>query len=228
MLFSVNTIKEVIIKDVYGLAKLNGITKVLDIGQNEGAFSMLARYRWPQAEVVGVEPHRATRAIAARQLAPYKIHCLPVALGDGTATSIVDTGFAAVNHTGTGGEPIQSFTLADIFTLLNWTPDNQTLVKVDCEGSERFILKDRASRQILDQVHFGIEVHFPCNRHDRHNDYPLWQDWNDYFDKMKKTHNINYGHSSRHNGVGIYTGRLNERWSFEKRTSGCGCDSRKS
>jgi hypothetical protein len=85
------------------------------------------------------------------------------------------------------------------------------LIKIDCEGGERFLLKDEKCIEIIKKsCAFCLEIHFPPLKEgtsaERFKTFPKWEVWHKWInDNFAETHYILYHCSDRkRRGAGTY------------------------
>lgn len=154
---------EIFTNDCYKLKPLIGkpISTIIDIGANNGFFALYARVLFPSARIICYEPCPETFARLTDNVANLNIECVNIGLGDGTPISMkanshtADSGsFVAI----AGGDiPTKTFS-----NLVAGLPINEnTIVKIDCEGGERFMVKDADDLNRLAQAgRWMMEVHY--------------------------------------------------------------------
>jgi hypothetical protein len=77
------------------------------------------------------------------------------------------------------------------------------MIKIDTEGSEKFLLTDDVYDIISKCSHLSLEVHFKSTA--RTSDYFLtWDTYNDWLKQFESTHDILYYRSRKKNGWGHY------------------------
>ena len=170
---------EVIVSDCYQLRRLSDRPEcMLDIGANAGFFSVYARMLFPAARICACEPNPHTFYTAlVPNTAGLNIATELTGLGDGrpvavsTPTRGISDGrqtlwFQNSTNTATlppsGDEvtvPTKSFE-----ELVSNTRPETLFVKSDCEGAERFLLEDGATKLLGRCTGFGIEVHEPSEQ----------------------------------------------------------------
>ena len=141
---------------------------VYDIGADVGSMTMIAHKHFPNATIIAVEPHRHTYPrLKARTENIKEIIAINAAVGKGQL-------FEAPHNTG----PLHNWVVEE--TSPRWSSDlapsavdgigldelyaqyggEQYIVKMDCEGAEYHILKDKASRDvIIGSSYFAAEFH---------------------------------------------------------------------
>ncbi|MBX7164804.1 MAG: FkbM family methyltransferase [Pirellulales bacterium] len=132
--------------DVYRLDELRGpIRRVLDVGAHIGSFTTRLLERFPDAEVVCIEPHPEAQAALARNLGGRaQVLEAAVACGGGPWRLVepderrAPSNARLTNGTGPGHPVRQVWSLDALLDWLGWSEVD--LVKLDCEGSEADVL----------------------------------------------------------------------------------------
>lgn len=162
-----NLIQEVLVQDCYQVRRLFNapITTVVDIGANYGIFSVLSRFYWPKAAIHAIEPHEETHKGLIQNTGFLHITTHRLALGDGGFIAMrrggVSSGVAIAEPTeASNGDRVQSLRLPEIFERLKVRPGPGVFLKIDVEGSERFLRHHRDSEELLGLLGgFGMEIH---------------------------------------------------------------------
>lgn len=163
-LLSHHLIQEVLVQDCYQVRRLFNapITTVVDVGANYGIFSVLSRFYWPKAVIHAVEPHGPTYDGLVANTKSLIVNTYQIALGDGTPVEMCKAG---VNSGTTVAKPaettgIASYRLPDLFRHLQVKPGPGVFLKIDVEGSERFLRGCYDTRELLGELGgFGMEIH---------------------------------------------------------------------
>lgn len=154
---------EIFVADCYKLKTLASkpIHTIIDIGANNGFFALYARVLFPKAKIVCFEPCPETFARLKDNVSNLDIECVNIGLGDGTPISM-----KANSHTGDSGSFV-GVAGGDIPTKLfrdlvaGYTLDANTIVKIDCEGGERFMVKSEEDLAVLAKAgRWMMEVHY--------------------------------------------------------------------
>ena len=214
--------------DCYDIRKFKPweITTFLDIGANKGEVTLLAKALNPTAKVISLEPCKETfekLQINMKQWLRMGIKCYNVAFGDGSLLYLKKGSFSGINRFHTAEEmdnleieeteSIESKTLRQIFDDYKIKEDEPFIIKMDCEGGERFLLNNDESISVIKKSQCcSIEVHFPpSGKNPRQSDIkrfeflPEWKEYNEWFnDNFKETHKIIYHYSSKKCGNGTF------------------------
>jgi len=159
--------------DCYDLRKfkINDIKTFIDIGANIGSVSTMARVLFPFARVIAIEPAKDTFELLKAAVQYLSVECYNEALGPN-----VPLWFSKQRHKGLSkflsddeikkwpkniGYQITSKTLPEIVKSHNIDLSDPFIIKIDCEGGEKY-LRDQESIEIIKQsVQTGIEIHIP-------------------------------------------------------------------
>ncbi len=144
-------------------------TTIIDVGANIGASATLFLSRYPKAKVVCFEPHTGNFQYLKRNLADLpNLELLPVGLFDKDveetlfdgATQCLQPSIFQSAEVKMTGEPIK---LKDALKELEHRIDSNTLLKIDTEGCECFILK-RIEPLLKDIKLIYVEFHSEASR----------------------------------------------------------------
>lgn len=154
---------EIFTNDCYKMKALAGkpISTIIDIGANNGYFALFARVLFPKARIVCFEPCPDTFARLKDNVANLDIECYQIGLGDGKPITMkanshtADSGsFVAV-----AGGDIPTKPFSELVAQIPITQD--TVVKIDCEGGERFLVIDEGDLSLLANAgRWMMEVHY--------------------------------------------------------------------
>src|SRR5438105_2293274 len=133
---------DILLDDCYGLRDFpDGVVSVLDIGAHAGLFSLAARMRFPRAEIHAYEPNPEMLPFLHPQSRMGNFCVFPEAVGLTSGQVRIVGGEDSV-HAKVVPDPesnIKCTSFADAIARLLKTP---ILVKLDCEGAEREIVRD--------------------------------------------------------------------------------------
>ena len=143
----ISILEEVFLNEEYAL-DISPPENVLDLGANFGAASIYFALKWPDAQIVAVEPNPVIFERLARNTAAYSnITCFRYAAGgaDGTATfSVGDShvGSSFVKRSdGARSIDVQVRSLSSIMAEAGI--EHVDVLKFDIEGAEEFVFADR-------------------------------------------------------------------------------------
>jgi len=177
--------------DGYSLRKYGPktIDYFLDIGGCVGTTSLLFKSIDPFANIISIEPCKEDYEKLERLGHDWGFRTYNFALGDGT--SLCFGRYKQGMHKFYTEEDkqwwpevpeyfVESKTIAEIFEYLHIR--GRYIVKVDCEGGERFILNDEKSIPLIaGAIQFNIELHRLGGT------VGAWAEW---FGKLKLTHRL--------------------------------------
>lgn len=202
--------------DGYDLRKFKPgeINYFVDIGANVGTTSIMAKILNPTARIIALEPSPQTYKILVanmKQWAPTGIECYNVALGDGEDMCLIPRKHSGMHRFCTENEKqwwpeehamTPSKTLAKIFEDYNIPLSDTFILKIDCEGGERFLLSGEQEEQALQIVRHSVqtmfEIHMPFGG--------TGKQWNSWFKKLSDTHELRFKtvEHSKENGTYKY------------------------
>jgi len=161
----VTTIVNNIVREEYGkFAPPSAPLKMIDAGAYIGDSSAYFASKYPDLQIVALEPHPANHTIAKRNLEAYgeRVMLLNMALGS-TRETVMISGEHDGASVGGGGAPVEATTVPDLLQRAGWERVN--ILKMDIEGAEADVL-GRTADAWLDRVDMLIiELHGPeCER----------------------------------------------------------------
>lgn len=153
--------------------KQGDVKSFLDIGGNKGIATLTAWSAWADSDtkVAYIEPHPDTYSKGLEWMGAFPIltgvstHCF--ALGDGSPLHFLGGDHSGLyrfgRNQGAHGLKVPSYTLPNILRNLKVSADD-LIIKMDCEGGERFVMFDEESLAILYKtIHFAMEIHYDFN-----------------------------------------------------------------
>jgi len=191
--------------DCYDLRKFDplDISYFVDIGANVGSTSLQAKVLNPKARVISLEPTKKTFNILNINMEQWKntgVECYNIALGDGTEMCFHDRGgecggnnrfYSAEEKKWWPGDSylVESKTLTQIFVDYKINTEEAYIIKVDCEGGERFLIRpefeEESLKYIRGSVQTMLELHLGLGG--------LRDEWNSFINKLKDTHELRLG-----------------------------------
>ncbi len=160
--------------DSYDLRKFQpgDISTFIDIGACIGHITIMAKILNPTARIIAFEPYIETFNVLARNMRSWRregIECHNIALGDGTGLCFIKGSHKGVHRFCTIDEKefwpddpiiVQSKTLANIFKDYKISTSEPYIIKIDCEGGERFLLQQEDDLEIIrGSVQTAMEIH---------------------------------------------------------------------
>ena len=187
--------------DCYDLRKfkIDDIHTFVDIGANIGSVSLMVKILMPHARIVAIEPCQDNFNLFKKNIWCWnkiRIECYHMALGDGSPLYIKRSpkyhGLhkfftdAEVKDLNLEREAIApSKTLKQIFDDYKIDMDQPYIIKIDCEGGERFLLQQdcldilQNATQIMFELHIGVGG--------------SGEEWNEFLQKFSSTHELKLG-----------------------------------
>ncbi|KKM85544.1 hypothetical protein LCGC14_1287910, partial [marine sediment metagenome] len=189
--------------DCYDIRKFKPgeIDTFLDIGANVGSFSLQAKVLNPTAKVISLEPCKETFETLLINMKQWKntgIECYNICLGDGTLMY-----FDKRRHDGMSkfltteethkwpkkyGYTIESKTLKKIFDDHKINREKPYIIKMDCEGGERFMRQEEFLEESLDIIRGSVQTMMEVHVDPEFGGSK--DQWNSFFDKLKNTHEL--------------------------------------
>ncbi|GCA80679.1 MAG: FkbM family methyltransferase [Microcystis aeruginosa LG13-03] len=136
------------------------ITKIIDVGANEGQFAFMARYSWPNAQIDCFEPDpSAFYGLKKNHGSDQRISFHNCALGSQQTELSLNLGETSAQNSilqekgknGQGTIIVPVETLDRIYSSL---PSGVTLLKIDVQGYELEVLK--GAKNLLSQIKFVL------------------------------------------------------------------------
>lgn len=161
--------------DPYDVTKYEAwsIRYVVDVGANVGGFSLMTRVYFPCAKVHAVEPDRDSFKLLQDGARVWRVLCHNTALGpdgdemisvrpEGSASSGYARFYTSAEWGGVPEYRTPSLSLASMFSQFKVDARLPVILKVDCEGGERFMLQDRAGSLgcMRSSIQTCLELHF--------------------------------------------------------------------
>lgn len=152
----------------YGLKQIpqNSVPNMIDIGANVGLISIMARLLHPKMDIIAIEPHQKTFQELVDNVDHLKIKTFNCALGNGdkfylTKQRKMDlcNKFSTKDDVIKESQSIDSMKIQDIFFKFKKKPED-TLLKMDCEGGEFYMVGDKESESLIKKVRIiAMEAH---------------------------------------------------------------------
>lgn len=178
--------------DIYDLRrhKIKDVSTFIDIGANKGTTSIMARILFPYARIIAIEPGRETfKQLKTYLKLAYPIEIYNIALGCGMMKHIKSKKFSGLDKCVLDKKgDIEGKTLSQIFDYYKIDVAKPYIIKIDCEGSERFLLSDKNAIDIIkNSLQLVMELHLDVS-YDNNID-----DWNLWLKNFKDTHDLLIG-----------------------------------
>ena len=183
--------KEIYRFDAYGLNNIPADlpTGVMDIGANVGYFTLRCRALFPRAKIIAYEPHEPTFDMLRENTAEFPDIILSGrALGDGLEVKLREGRDSGENRYDSFTTPNKHIVPSSLLSqMLPYRSLDSMILKVDCEGAERYIPFDTACHKRLAEVyHIAMEVHYESSTIHR-------QGWYDFFQSiLGRSHMIRF------------------------------------
>jgi len=195
--------------DIYDLRKfgIDDINTFIDIGANTGSVSMMAKILFSRTRIIAIEPSKETFAKMRERLRCWGKHCFEcynIALGNGEnlyLNRMRPSGRQRQNgafqfytdkerkdkNIETDEDGIKSKTLRQIFDDYSIDESQPYVMKIDCEGGERFILQDKKESLniIRNSLQTAMEIHFKTGGSKK--------EWGDCLSQVSDSHNAFMG-----------------------------------
>lgn len=167
---------EVVTHDCYRIGQLDFIPElVFDIGANVGTFTRFAKFLFPQAVIVAVEPDPLNVAHFRKFTKDPGVTLIEAAIGSGKVwkATTAANGSGEVYMSAGIGYPVKKLEenpqmvesevwavpLSEIMQP-RWKPGLKTVLKIDCEGSENQIFGHLPSLKLLHLMDYiAMEIH---------------------------------------------------------------------
>ncbi len=136
------------------------ITKIIDVGANEGQFAFMARYSWPQIQIDCFEPDPvAFSQLNKNHQSDPSIKFYNCALGSARGELCLNLGESSVQNSllheyGKGTKGAISVSVRTLDEIYNNSDLANTLLKVDVQGYELEVLK--GASDLLQQTNFVL------------------------------------------------------------------------
>jgi len=183
--------------DTYDLRKFNTeyIKTFIDIGGNIGMVSIMARVLFPFARIVSIEPAKDTFELLKSNVKNLAIECYNEALGPGVPLWFYRQRFKGL-HKFINDEEIKKWsTVVEYQTISKSLPDIikshkidlsvPFILKVDCEGGEKYLRNDESIEVMKQAVQICTELHMGFGG--------TKKDFEEFLGKFKDSHNIYKG-----------------------------------
>lgn len=142
-------LESIYLRDCYRLLNVSPAPRtIVDVGANVGLFSLVAKHRFPHAQIHAYEPNPALRSSLDSHLAPLDIEIYPEAVG--AVDGFIDLKLKENSlHTTVAPNAAGTIPLTAFSKVIARCRGSVDLLKLDCEGGEWDIL---ASPHALDSV----------------------------------------------------------------------------
>jgi FkbM family methyltransferase len=179
-----NEYNKIVLNDCYNVRSFeNGsLDYIFDIGANIGIFSVMMKMIHPKAKIVALEPLKSATKFIKRNVHAHGIYLEEKALGNGENFHLFERGHIldGIYSNSGNGDIMESIRLGDLFNQYGCKITDRYLIKLNCEGGERYLIGDKDAEDILYHAKLvTMQVHFktPFTNFDswlEHKDYHDW------------------------------------------------------
>ena len=211
-------VKEASSRDCYDLKSypLDFFDYVIDIGAAKGTTSLMCSIMFSKASIFAYEPFVDTFNVLSNNLG-FLSNVTPVCKALGNGTVLHSRGPAAHRTTKAvvfREEPVKgsiyqtdSISFQDILEAHKIDLSKKVLLKIDCEGGERFLMNTVATDLMKQCHHIILEVHWPV-RKGHFVGMPAWNEYNTWIrESFGETHSISYRQVDKRMGSAVYVMR---------------------
>jgi len=183
--------------DCYDLRKFKpgDIDVFIDIGANVGSTSLQAKVLNPTARIISFEPDKEIFKWL-KNIEIWGLECHNIALGNGSPMCCHIRGGSGEHRFYSDDEKdwwpedsytIESKTTKQIFEDYDVSLDKNYIIKIDCEGGERFWLQNQeeAIKYVSNSVQTMMELHMGIGG--------KMEQWNEFFKQLRDTHELRLG-----------------------------------
>ena len=154
--------KQIFLKQDLNVEILNNlnIETILDLGANIGMSSLYFANRFPDAQIIGVEPDQGNGHMFKKNLAHYpNVHFLQKAVrGKQENIEILDNGRGESGYeVAASKNGLPAVTISNIMKKYNW--ESIDILKMDIEGSEHSVLESNFEEWLPKTKVLFIELH---------------------------------------------------------------------
>jgi len=205
-----NEFKHIVAKDLYGVKEYqsNYFDIIFDIGANIGFFSVYMRMKHPYTRIVAVEPSIEVCNYLRQNINMLNIELEEKALGNGERFFLLSRGHILdsmfVPKREGDSYSVESISLISLFEKYNCKLSDRYLIKLDCEGGEKYIIGDKKSEEIvINAQHIGMEIHFKSQK-TPFDDWLSFSDYDNWIKKIFNNHIISFHTYNMDGGYGHY------------------------
>lgn len=208
---------EIIVNDVYKISSYSSdyFDYIIDIGANVGMFSIFSRILFPKATIISIEPFFETYLHLKDNTKIFNnLHVKNMAYGENGKfmeynknIEVKHSESIMFQYAKTG---VECTNLKSIFKAFNISKESSYMIKIDCEGGERYLLNDypEETEIVKRSKQLNVEIHFPAKiKKPRFDNLPNWIEYNHWFKKTFSHKKLFYYNDYRKNGIGIYMAR---------------------
>lgn len=153
--------------DVYGLREyeMNDVMTFIDIGANKGTTTVMAHILYPFARIIAIEPCVETfNQLKCLKRSCRQIEYYNIALGKGEMCLHKSPSHSGLDRflecSNKEHEHVKGKLLSEIFDEYKIDTSKPYIIKIDCEGSERYLIDDEKAVDIINNsLKTVIELH---------------------------------------------------------------------
>jgi len=202
---------EIVVKDLYFLRRwpYKHFKFIFDIGAHFGIFALAMRFLQPYSKIICLEPGRHQINFLKKNVNFSNVEIIEKAIGNGQDfyftpnLEFLEGSFCSE----TSGEyKVPSIKFSDIFKSSGCTLNDNYLIKLDCEGGEKYVLfQDPDAREMLKNAsQINMEIHFE-SKGTKGREWLAWEKYNEMITEIfSNTHDIFYYKSNRVRGYGHF------------------------
>ena len=195
-----------------------GLDYIIDIGAHVGWFTLAFNHIYPSAKIFAYEPSSTAfealekhvkSSVPVRRLKNIKL--IKAGLGDGKDHNLELTselrGVSRITHNQQNTEIIKTKTIKQIIEENQIDLNKKIGIKIDCEGSEKYLLNEESTEIMKQMDYISLELHFKSNcRLDGWDDGLLpWENYNDWINKnFNDSFEHTYEKGRKHRGWGMF------------------------
>jgi FkbM family methyltransferase len=207
----------IIERDVYKIRNLppDDFDYIFDLGANIGMFSVYARMLFPKVKIFAIEADYSIFNDLLDNTRMLSIIQWNLTIGDGSTLCFGKRGHPLDNLIVPPDWDNDKFinmrntnTLHNIFTESKCKISDSYMLKINCEGAEKYFIGDIKAEDILKNAkQIGMMIHFK-SKLTPFSHWLEYKDYNNWFrNLMQDTHIIDYYASDRRKGRGIFYAR---------------------
>jgi len=154
--------KQIFLQQDFNISILDeiAVNRILDLGANIGMASLYLKNKFPEANIVGVEPDESNVEMFRRNLEQYQNTdiVLGAIRGDNKKVEMVDYGKGETGYLAEESEEgIAALTIVDIMKKYQW--NHIDILKIDIEGSEKSVFETNFESWLPKTKILFVELH---------------------------------------------------------------------
>ncbi len=154
--------------DPYGIRSCGVLDTIIDLGAQCGLFSLMARFLYPDARIIGIEPDPENFSAYVINVQHLRIepHHLAIGPGGGTMAGVYRTvrsgegsrQFRTPVSNDTNPDAVPGYSLGELWKA--WKPEGKIFLKCDIEGAEHTFVHDSVAEVCIQTcMAVGAELH---------------------------------------------------------------------